>query len=447
MSHQTGETLDSRYRLGERIASGGMGDVWHGTDLLLNRAVAVKTLRDDRAADPQFHRRFEHEARAMAALHHPGIADVYDFSHEPTNAYLVMAYVHGQPLDRRIAARGRLPVGETMSIVAQVARALQAAHDIGIEHRDVKPGNIIVQPNGTAVLVDFGIAHCIGSAELTSTKDLLGTPHYLAPERLSKRGAGPAADVYALGAVAYHCLAGQPPFMDEDPLTIAFQHLREEPPPLPAEVPAAVCAVVTTALAKKPADRFPSAAAMAEAAARVAAVNWREATTESLSRPRLRRGFIRQPEHTTAGGRSRRSTALAPALAVLAVVTGSAALAVAAPFGHDPGSPRPSVSAPAPPAAVAPSNTSATPAAGNGAGETKTHRPSRPVTRAPSTTINSPRPTPAKTSTMTTHTSKPPTSRPPTVQPSTAQPSTNQPTTTQPPTSAPETDPSAAHRS
>jgi eukaryotic-like serine/threonine-protein kinase len=446
MSHQTGETLDSRYRLGHRIASGGMGDVWHGTDLLLNRPVAVKTLRDDRAADPQFHRRFEHEARAMAALHHPGIADVYDFGHEPSNAYLVMAYVHGQPLDRRIAARGRLPVGETMSIVAQVARALQAAHDIGIEHRDVKPGNIIIQPNGTAVLVDFGIAHSAGSAELTSTKDVLGTPHYLAPERLSKRGAGPAADVYALGAVAYHCLAGQPPFMDEDPLAIAFQHLREEPPPMPAEVPAAARAVVTTALAKKPADRFPSAAAMADAAARVAAVNWREATTESLTRPSLRRGFIRQHEGATAGGRARRRTALAPALAVLAVVTGSAALAVAEPFGHDPGSPRPSVSAPAAPGPVLPSSTSGTPAAGNGAADTKTHRSSRPVTRAPSTTINSPRSTPVKTSTTTAPTSTPPTGTP-TSRPSTVQPSTTQPTTDEPTTGAPETDPSAARRS
>lgn len=127
MSHRTGETLDDRYQLGHRIASGGMGEVWQGVDLRLNRTVAVKTLRDDRAGDPQFHRRFQHEAHAMAMLHHPGIADVYDFGREPGNPYLVMAYVQGQSLDQRIAARERLTSGETMSIVAQVARALQAA--------------------------------------------------------------------------------------------------------------------------------------------------------------------------------------------------------------------------------------------------------------------------------------------------------------------------------
>lgn len=225
MSHHSGDLLDRRYRLDDRIASGGMGDVWHGTDIVLNRAVAVKTLRDDRAADPQFRSRFRQEARAMAALHHPGIADVYDFGKEPGDPYLVMALVGGQPLDERIAKAGRLPVRETMTTVAQVGRALQAAHDAGIVHRDVKPGNIIVQPDGTAVLVDFGIARSGGSPALTGVREVIGTAHYLAPERMSHHTAGPAADVYALGAVAYHCLAGRPPFLGEGSLAVAVQHL------------------------------------------------------------------------------------------------------------------------------------------------------------------------------------------------------------------------------
>ncbi|MDY7089648.1 MAG: serine/threonine-protein kinase [Actinomycetota bacterium] len=452
MSHRTGETLDNRYQLGHRIASGGMGEVWQGVDLRLNRTVAVKTLRDDRAGDPQFHRRFQHEARAMAMLHHPGIADVYDFGREPGNPYLVMAYVPGQPLDQRIAARERLTVGETMSIVAQVARALQAAHDVGIEHRDIKPGNIVVQPDGTAVLVDFGIAHSAGSAEITTTREVLGTPHYLAPERLSKRDVGPAADVYALGAVAYHCLAGQPPFMAEDPLTIAVQHLREQPPPLPADVPAGARAVVMTALAKAPVDRFPTAAAMADAAERVAAVNWNEATTEALLSRGLRYGVVPQSGHTTGvRRRSRRGTVLAPALALLAVVAGSTALAVAGPFRHDdPRSPRPSVSAPATPGPVTPSSRPAEPVNGNGAGGTATRLPNSPTTPAPSRTVASPHPEPTKTSTTPTPTptSEPPTGTPtgppPTTQPATTQSATThqantQPATTQPPAGSPET--------
>ncbi|MBM2616405.1 serine/threonine protein kinase [Actinoplanes sp. LDG1-06] len=415
MSHQAGELLDGRYRLGDRIASGGMGDVWQGTDVLLNRAVAVKTLRDDRATDPHFHRRFQNEARVMAALHHPGIADVYDFGRRPGDPYLVMAFVHGQPLDRRLAGHGRIPVGETMAIVAQVARALQAAHDVGIVHRDVKPGNIIVQPDGTAVLVDFGIAHSAGSADLTATKEVLGTPHYLAPERLSKQGAGPAADLYALGAVAYHCLAGQPPFTAEDTLAIAMQHLREEPPRLPPDIPAAARDVVTTALAKDPADRFPSAATMADAAQRAAGSAFAAATTV------LRPGRTEPPEAPTVRLRGRHSKALMLVLVALALVAGFTTLAVAGPFGHGPGSPVPSVSVPAGPPSATPD--------GHGAGGTTTRTPASPQQTATS------RPTtPAPTTPRTT-----PTTTPPTTPPATTPPATTPPTTTPPPTTAPVT--------
>jgi serine/threonine-protein kinase len=263
----SGDVLSDRYRLDGRIAAGGMGDVWHATDTVLGREVAVKMLHAGRAVDPLFRTRFLHEARAMAALRHPGVADVYDFGEAGGDAYLVMAYVHGQSLEDRIAEAGRLTSAETMSIVAQAARALAAAHAAGIVHRDVKPGNLVVQRDGGVVLVDFGIARSATSMTLTGADEVIGTALYFAPEQATKGAIGPATDIYALGAVAYHCLAGRPPFDGDNPITIAMQHLDDEPPPLPPDVPPAVRALVATAMAKDPADRFPDAATMAEAAA------------------------------------------------------------------------------------------------------------------------------------------------------------------------------------
>ena len=266
-----GEILGGRYRLDDRIAAGGMGEVWRATDTVLGRDVAVKTLHADRAGDPGFQTRFRNEARAMAALHHPGVADVYDFGETAgADAYIVMARVDGEPLTQRIAERGRLSAAETMSVVAQAGRALEAAHQAGIVHRDVKPGNLIIKPDGTVVLVDFGVARSAGTATLTGVGEVVGTAMYISPEQVSKEQVGPASDVYALGVVAYHCLTGQPPFTGDNPIAIAMQHVNEPPPELPPDVPPAVRAVVATAMAKSPADRYPSAAAMAQAADRAA---------------------------------------------------------------------------------------------------------------------------------------------------------------------------------
>jgi eukaryotic-like serine/threonine-protein kinase len=261
-----GEILGDRYRLDDRIAAGGMGEVWQATDTVLGRDVAVKTLHAGRAGDPGFQTRFRHEARAMAVLHHPGVADVYDYGQSGPDAYIVMARVNGQALNERIAERGRLSAAETMSIVAQAGRALEAAHQAGIVHRDVKPGNLIIQPDGTVVLVDFGVARSAESAALTGAKEVVGTALYIAPEQVSKESTGPSADIYALGVVAYHCLAGHPPFLGDSAIAVAVQHVSDEAPPLPADVPPTVAAVVTRAMLKDPADRFPSAAAMADAA-------------------------------------------------------------------------------------------------------------------------------------------------------------------------------------
>ncbi|MFD1320317.1 serine/threonine-protein kinase [Micromonospora sonneratiae] len=271
----SGVVLSGRYRLDERVATGGMGDVWRATDLLLDREVAVKILLPSLLTDPSFIARFRAEARMMASLLHPGIVRVYDCGEDPDAAggradYLVMEFVHGEPLHRRIEAAGRLEVTETLSVVAQAADALHAAHTKGIVHRDVKPSNLLVQADGSVLLVDFGVARSTSVTSITSTNGIPGTALYMAPEQAAGRPVSAATDIYALGAVTYCCLAGAPPFTGDTPLEVAVKHLDEQPAPLPDDVPAPVVALVQRALAKDPADRYPTAAAFAEAVRAVA---------------------------------------------------------------------------------------------------------------------------------------------------------------------------------
>jgi serine/threonine protein kinase len=265
-----GEVLDDRYRLDHRLATGGMGDVWRATDTVLGRPVAVKVMLPALLTDPGFTARFQAEARMMATLRHPGVVQVYDYGRTTVASgdvvYLVMTYVDGEPLSRRLAAAGRLPVAETLRIVAQTADALQAVHQSGIVHRDVKPANLLVQPDGNVVLVDFGVARSAAATKLTGTGHVVGTALYMAPEQISGESISGTTDVYALGALTFHCIAGHPPFEGANALQIAFQQVHDEPPPLPEDVPAAVRALVSRAMAKQPTDRFPDAAAFAEAA-------------------------------------------------------------------------------------------------------------------------------------------------------------------------------------
>jgi serine/threonine-protein kinase len=269
-----GDLLDDRYRLVERIAAGGMGDVWRATDEELGRTVAVKTLRLGVGHDAGFEERFRREARTMAGLRHPGVAPVYDYRETslpggPDLAYIVMACVTGQPLSESLAQNGRFDVMTTMSIVGQAARALQSVHESGVVHRDVKPANLIVEPDGHLVLVDFGVALTKGLAGMTDADVVVGTALYMAPERVTRAPVGPAADIYALGAVAYQCLAGEPPFGGAMALEVAMRHVDDNLPPLPDDVPVAAHRFVAVAMAKDPARRFASAAAMAEAVERV----------------------------------------------------------------------------------------------------------------------------------------------------------------------------------
>lgn len=288
-----GDTLAGRYQLQEQVATGGVGQVWQARDTVLARTVAIKVLLSRSTEQPGFAARFLDEARTLAALDHPGVVGAYDFGEQDGAAYLVMAYVEGEPLQALMTSRGRLSAAETMAVVARVAHALDAVHRAGIVHRDVKPSNLILQEDGSVVLVDFGIAHQPRPTHLTAADEVIGTPLYIAPEQVSKQPITPATDVYALGSVAYHCLAGRPPFEGDNPIAVALQHLTEDPPPLPADVPASVRALVATAMAKDPAERFPSAAALAEAAQTWTTQPWTaptlaaESATARLSRPTL----------------------------------------------------------------------------------------------------------------------------------------------------------------
>jgi eukaryotic-like serine/threonine-protein kinase len=252
-------TLGDRYRLQERIAIGGMGEVWHATDSLLGRSVAVKVLRPEYAADPHFLERFRNEARHTASLSHPGIANVFDYGEVGGKAYLVMELVDGEPLSTILARDGRLTAPSTLDILGQAGLALQAAHDAGVIHRDVKPGNILIRPDGVVKVTDFGIARVVDAAPVTQTGMVVGTAAYLSPEQASGRSITTASDVYSLGVVAYECLTGERPFRADSAVGVAMAHATANPPPLPKEVPALVSDFVLRAMEKDPARRHPSA--------------------------------------------------------------------------------------------------------------------------------------------------------------------------------------------
>ncbi|MCT1602358.1 protein kinase [Kocuria sp. p3-SID1433] len=257
--------LGERYALTDRIAIGGMGEVWKAKDQVLGRIVAVKILKEEYNGDPSFLQRFRAEARHTALLNHPGVANVYDYGEDDGSAYLVMELVPGEPLSNLIDRDRRLPVDDVLNYIGQTARALAAAHAQGLVHRDIKPGNLMITPEKRVKVTDFGIARVADQVPLTATGQVMGTAQYLAPEQATGQTATGSSDIYSLGIIGYECLAGKRPFTGDSQIAIALAQVNDPPPPLPKDVPAGPRALIMSMLAKDPADRPSTAGALASA--------------------------------------------------------------------------------------------------------------------------------------------------------------------------------------
>jgi serine/threonine-protein kinase len=250
-----GLRLGDRYVLHQRIASGGMSDVWRGLDDVLQREVALKVMRADPDNEEIFAERFRDEARHSAALLHPNITTVFDYGEDDHRTFLVMELVQGLPLSAIIREQGAMQPEAVRSIVGQAALGLGTAHEAGVVHRDVKPANILVREDGLVKLTDFGIARAIDTIGHTRVGEMLGTPNYISPEQAVGQKATGASDLYALGVVAHEMLTGRRPFDRGTPIATALSHVNEPPPPLADDVPAELRAVVATLLEKDPAKR------------------------------------------------------------------------------------------------------------------------------------------------------------------------------------------------
>lgn len=254
--------LSDRYRLSRHIASGGMGQVWEAFDVTLQRRVAVKVMHPHTRNEFQLAERFREEARFAAQLTHGNIVTVHDFGEHEELAFLVMELVEGRTLAQVLATEGAMDAGRVREVLHQLATALEAAHAVGIIHRDIKPANVMLDLDGQAKLMDFGIARSVDGQALTSTGQVLGTADYLSPEQAMGHSVGPATDIYALGVLAHEMLTGTRPFDRGAPIATALAHVQDPPPPLPEGTPDDLAEAVADCLAKDPADR-PSAAELA----------------------------------------------------------------------------------------------------------------------------------------------------------------------------------------
>lgn len=266
MRPTTGQVFGSRYELISRIAIGGMGEVWKANDSVIGRLVAIKILKEEYLGDPGFRERFRTEAKNAALVNHEGIANVFDFGEEDGSAYLVMELVPGEALSTVLEREKILPASRVLSIVAQTAAALHQAHLAGLVHRDIKPGNLLITPDGTVKITDFGIARLADQVPLTATGQVMGTVQYLAPEQAGGKPASPATDIYSLGIVAYEALAGKRPFRGESQVAIAMAQIKETPPELPSSIPEPVRRMVMSCMSKKPEGRPRSAHDLGQAA-------------------------------------------------------------------------------------------------------------------------------------------------------------------------------------
>lgn len=310
---------DERYTLDEVVGSGGMGTVHRATDNRLGRTVAIKVLHGDQGADDVARSRMRSEAHLAASIHHPGVAQVFDYVEDDAgpdgSTYIVMQYIEGRSLSELLKQEGPLPPDQVMSVVQQVAEGLQAAHDAGIVHRDLKPANIMLTPAGRTVLVDFGIAQAATSEPLTDTGSLVGTTDYISPEQVRGKSATSLSDLYSLGVVAFHCLTGTSPFRRDTHIATAMAQLHDELPPFGPDVPQDVQDLIVSMTAKNPADRPQTADDVARTAAATGAATsidlpdtfemrlpgWRAAPPRSAASPSRTNRRGRRPLTVFAG--------------------------------------------------------------------------------------------------------------------------------------------------
>ncbi|MGH9152732.1 MAG: Stk1 family PASTA domain-containing Ser/Thr kinase [Acidimicrobiales bacterium] len=263
MPPQPAQVYSDRYEILRQVARGGMAEVYLARDQLLDRRVALKVLFPELSVDRSFVERFRREAQSAANLSHPNIVSVFDWGEEEDTYFIVMEYIDGRPLSALLRAQGPLLADRAASIGADVAAALAFAHRNGVVHRDVKPGNVLLDANGHVKVTDFGIARAANTTEnLTQTGAVMGTATYFSPEQAQGYGVDRRSDVYSLGVVLYEMVTGRPPFAGDNPLTIAYKHVREAPVPprqINPAIPAAFEAIVLQAMAKDPDDRYASA--------------------------------------------------------------------------------------------------------------------------------------------------------------------------------------------
>ncbi|CAI6023558.1 Stk1 family PASTA domain-containing Ser/Thr kinase [Cohnella sp. JJ-181] len=257
-----GHLLGGRYELLSRVGGGGMALVYKARDILLNRFVAVKVLRQQFMHDDEFVRRFRREAQSAAALSHPNIVSIYDVGQEEDTHYIVMEYIDGANLNEIIRERAPLPVNEAVRIASQICDALDHAHQSQIIHRDIKPHNILIGTNGRVKVTDFGIARAATSSTITQTGSVVGSVHYFSPEHAKGVATGEKSDIYSLGIVLYQMLTGRLPFLGESPISVALKHLQEpfeDPRLVNPSIPQSVENVILRSMRKNPLERYASA--------------------------------------------------------------------------------------------------------------------------------------------------------------------------------------------
>ncbi|MGY1592057.1 Stk1 family PASTA domain-containing Ser/Thr kinase [Geodermatophilus sp. SYSU D00708] len=347
----TPQVLGERYEIGGVLGRGGMAEVHRGRDLRLGREVAVKVLRSDLARDPSFQVRFRREAQAAASLNHPAIVAVYDTGEDRTangaTPYIVMEYVEGQTLRDVLRREGVLSPERAMSLSADICGALDFSHRNGIVHRDVKPGNVMITPQGTVKVMDFGIARAVSdsAATMTSTAAVIGTAQYLSPEQARGEGVDARSDVYSVGCLLYELVTGAPPFTGDSPVSVAYQHVREDPR-LPSSInpaiPPELDAILLKAMSKNPANRYQSAAEMRNDLLRALAGQQVEATpvmgdaekTTILGAP-AGYGQADWDDEDDAARKKKRNRVIAAVVAAVVLIGGVVTLALVLNSGDD----------------------------------------------------------------------------------------------------------------